>query len=95
VRAPRPSTGSLICELCASPKTLQAHVCQACDTDRKRARPIHHGTETGYKRCRCYLCTEAALRARQARRREASGLGKGRPQPADHPWRQSLTRETE
>lgn len=95
----RPSTGTLICPLCAGPKTLQAEICQPCWIDKVRAehgaRHVH-GLVQNYRRtCRCDACLEGYRRFHRERRRvrsEVTGGLTGRPQPQGHPWRKTLTR---
>lgn len=65
-----------LCPLCASLKWPESVLCQAC---RSHERMV-----------------AADLREREAKfpraRRASRSRSSGRPQPADHPWRKSLTR---
>jgi hypothetical protein len=76
---------------CGDLKWKTSSMCQACDTDRKRANARPHSW-----RCPCDACRER-MRAYHRDRRRRLGLVRGtssaRVQPVSHPWRRSLTRE--
>ena len=66
-----------VCPRCGGPawnkmRKSKTGLCKHCYTQGvSKSFPIKHGTEGGYRRCHCRLCTTAAVEARNQRRRRA------------------------